>query len=81
MIDNYGHLTPDPGVLDRAFCGLCGTEMRVRRNVLGPRGFLAAISRHHTLHDVFICLHYEEAWHKHILDLRLELALGALSAD
>lgn len=74
MLSNHGHYTPDPGTVDSADCGVCGTAMTARRNVLGPRGFVMAVSGSKAWHDVFICPHYSEDWHRQIVELHTAAA-------
>lgn len=66
---NYGVYTPDPGTVETAGCGICGEVMGVTRNVLGPRGYLMAVSRSTSWHDFFICPYYRDDWHRQVSDL------------
>ena len=66
-----GYYTPDPGTVDREDCDLCGTEMKVRRNVTGPRGFAEAMAGGRgSPHDVFTCPHRTERWHEQAAELK-----------
>jgi hypothetical protein len=70
---SYGQsvYTPDPGTLpdgEDVICGVCGAVCGVKRNVNGPRGFVQAMSGGKSLHDTYICPHYElsilpSTWH------------------
>ena len=65
--------TPDPGKVEGPlFCGVCGEEMDVKRNVNGPRGSVQAMSGGKSPHDVFTCPHREEQWHEQVVALRKE---------
>jgi len=73
--EGQSRYTPDPGVVpegEKVYCGVCGDEMKEERNVLGPRGWAAAISRHYTLHDVFTCTQASTDWHRQVVALRAE---------
>jgi len=58
-----GYFTPDPGKEESMNCDVCGDNMEVQRNVMGPRGFASAMAGHKVLHDIFACPHREEGWH------------------
>ncbi len=71
--DTQDRYTPDPGKIEGPVrCGVCKTEMSVRRNVNGPRGFVQAMSSGKSLHDVFSCPHSDEEWHRQVVALRRE---------
>ena len=72
LFGNSGYLTPDPGVVQQAWCDVCGAEMLVKRNVLGPTSFAGAMGGTKHLHDSFRCLHYEEDWHEHVVKMMSE---------
>jgi hypothetical protein len=61
--DNDGLSFDDPGITKVRFCGVCGTECLVERDVNGPTSFAAAWAGHKCLHDVFRCPHYGSEWH------------------
>lgn len=66
-------MSPAPGKVEDAYCGICGYKMLVSRNVYGYASLIAAMgSKTKTLHDSFICPHYHEDWHKLMLELIFE---------
>lgn len=77
---NDGVYFPDPGTVQSAKCGICGTEMEVTRNVNGPTQFVMAVSGAKRLHDAFFCPHYKDDWHKRVSDLWGEIGIGTKSA-
>ncbi len=64
------HYFPDPGKVKEAHCGICGSEMKVSRNVLGPTCFAMAMSGHKRRHDHFYCPNIEKSWHRRIRELK-----------
>jgi hypothetical protein len=69
---------PNPGTHDvgeEICCGVCGTAMKVVRNVLGPRGFAQAMAGGKSLHDAYYCPNRGESWHKQLIAFRQEAAL------
>lgn len=69
---NNGFLFPNQGEVNKAKCGICGTQMSVRRNVNGPTSFSEAMARGAHLHDSFTCPHLMERWHTGIVNLKME---------
>ena len=72
---NNGHCFPAPGTVKAAECGVCGTEMNVRRNVLGPTSSAEAMAGRKHRHDSFACPHVAEDWHKRIDQLKFDFYL------
>ncbi|MBI3074765.1 MAG: hypothetical protein HYY92_00930 [Parcubacteria group bacterium] len=70
---NDGHAFPDPGKFETLACGVCGTLMNVKRNVLGPTSSAAALGGSKRPHDCFSCPHFNEDWHRHIVALKWEV--------
>lgn len=69
---NDGLSFGDPGAGpdgEQRWCGVCGTECVIQRNVNGPTSWAGAMAGHKRLHDVFQCPHYGSEWHN--LSLRL----------
>jgi hypothetical protein len=64
---------PDPGIEDRMFCRVCGQEMEVSRNVIGPRSSIEAMGNHKSAHDSFTCKDSHKDWHEQALAI-LEFA-------
>lgn len=70
---NNGSCNPLPGTLATANCGVCGSPMNVRRNVLGPTGLAEAMSGNKHLHDKFTCPKKTESWHIKIYRLKMKV--------
>lgn len=71
--DTQCHFTPDPGkVVGPVNCGVCGEQMKERRNVNGPRGFVMAMIGSKSLHDSFDCPFSQDEWHIQVVRLREE---------
>lgn len=83
---NDGLSFGDPGTEsddEQRWCGVCGTECVVERNVNGPTSLAAAWAGHKRLHDVFRCPHYGSEWHTVAIKLIHEMrdtASGRLRA-
>lgn len=63
---NDGLSFGDPGKgpdNEQRWCGVCGTECVVEKNVNGPTSWAGAMVGHKRLHDVFRCPHYGSEWH------------------
>ena len=60
---------PPPGTRKQCFCGVCGEEMLVTRDVNGPTNFVSAIVHASRHHDFFHCPHRDEEWHKQVKEL------------
>lgn len=60
---------PDPGTVDSMNCSICDTAMKVTRNVVGHRGYVAAMADIKECYDEFVCPHEAEKWHIHIVKL------------
>ena len=67
--NNDGYFTPDLGTVKNANCGICGKQMNVKRNVLGPTGWAEAMAKRKHRYDSFTCPYYEKDWHKKIINL------------
>lgn len=70
---NDGSCNPMPGAMKTATCGVCGLEMSVRRNVLGPTGLAEAMSGNKHLHDKFTCPNKSADWHTKIYRLKTKV--------
>jgi hypothetical protein len=63
--------TPDAGTVEGPIaCGVCGTEMEIRRNCHGARSWAAAMGGKKSHYDSFTCPHNEELWHIQVIALR-----------
>jgi len=69
---NQGWLCPEQGKMKTADCGICGSPMNVKRNVLGPTSWIESMGRGEHLHDSFTCPNFEEDWHEKIVKLKSE---------
>ncbi len=73
--DTQDYYTPDPGTHAKdvvVHCGVCGEAMTVHYDVVGPRGFVQAMSGSKSPHDAYACPRRNEDWHKQIVALRQE---------
>lgn len=70
---NDGRRNPNPGTIETAECGVCGAQMNVKRDVLGPTGLAEAMRGEKHKHDSFVCPRIEEDWHKQIYRLKMEV--------
>jgi len=68
--DTQDVFMPDPGTHEKVECGVCGTEMNVRRDIQGPTSYVMVIGGSSRKHDFFSCPHREEKWHKQVVELR-----------
>lgn len=75
---NYGYLFPEPGEIKTAECGICGVQMHVERNVLGPTSWAGAIAGKRRRHDFFKCPKAEERWHVLIHELKTEVYVSEI---
>jgi len=78
---NDGRSFPRPGELQTVKCGICGAQMEVKRNVLGPTGLVESLSRKKHWHDSFICLNIEKWWHKIIHQLKVAVYVAEINQD
>lgn len=72
LLGNGGVLTPNPGEMRTARCGICSAQMNVTRNVFGSTSWAEAIARRKHLHDRFVCPSYSRKWHERAGALMLE---------
>ena len=56
-----------PGEQEKGFCCVCGQELDVSRNVMGPTSSVEAMAGHKHLHDSFTCKNSGEKWHMQAL--------------
>jgi hypothetical protein len=74
--------TPDAGKVPEGTvikCGVCGTQMKEKRDCLGARSYAASLAGIKEKHDFFDCPHRGDDWHKQVVKLR-EGALYSFSA-
>ena len=65
----YDMIMPEPGKVDSWNCQVCGTEAKVRRNVLGVTNWASAMAKKKYMHDAFTCPHVGQIWHTNALRL------------
>ncbi|MEK7076174.1 MAG: hypothetical protein AAB941_00720 [Patescibacteria group bacterium] len=70
---NGGHCYPAPGTVKTVKCGVCGTQMKVKRNVLGCTSWAESMGGGKHLHDRFKCPNLNEDWHKRIYRLKMDV--------
>ena len=70
---NDGRFNPAPGTRVTVKCGVCGVQMNVRRNVLGPTSSTEAMAGKSHRHDRFTCPYLDENWHKEIYRLKTDV--------
>jgi hypothetical protein len=80
--------SPEAGTVDKMYCRVCGEEMDVQRNVMGPTGFAEAMSVAHGmskghLHDSFHCKYAQENWHSQarVLKQKIEKEPSKIISD
>jgi len=61
----------DPGKVKFAHCGICGSKMKVDRNVLGSSDVAMLLYGRKRRHDYFYCPNILEKWHKRIYALKV----------
>jgi hypothetical protein len=64
---------PDPNLIDKCFCGVCGDEMDVERNRKPSGGFAGAMAGHNRYYDRFWCKNMNNGWHVQARDLMREI--------
>ncbi|MBI2024812.1 MAG: hypothetical protein HYT03_01855 [Candidatus Harrisonbacteria bacterium] len=68
---NVGRCFPEPGTIKKVNCGVCGAQMKVRRNVLGPTSWAMTVVGMKRRHDSFTCPRISEDWHERIVHLKM----------
>ena len=76
---NNGYSFPKPGTVKKMICGVCGTPMKVKRNVLGPTGWAMAAAGRKCKHDSFACPHVKKDWHQRIHNLKIDVYLAEIN--
>lgn len=80
-LGNGGCCFPNPGTVKKVNCGVCGTQMNVKRNVLGSTSFASSMAGIKRRHDRFICPFLNEDWHRGILNLKAEIYIAEMNKD
>ena len=70
---NGGRCYPAPRKVKTAKCGVCNSQMNVKRNVLGTTSWVESMAREKHRHDCFICPNINENWHKRIYRLKMDV--------
>lgn len=59
----------EPGSVTSMRCAVCGRALMAERDHVGPTSTAEAMSGHKRQHDLFLCPHTEEPWHREALAL------------
>ena len=59
-------------VLGPCFCGVCKTEMIMKRGCYGPRSFSSAMGGFKSYYDSFTCPDRDKNWHRQVVAIRDE---------
>ncbi len=78
-LGNSGYCFPKPGTVKKVKCGVCGMNMDVERNVLGPTSFAGAMAGAKHRHDSFRCPFVETSWHQGIVNLKAEIYIAEMN--
>lgn len=78
---NPGYCFPKPGKTETAKCGVCGIDMSVKRNVLGPTSMAESMGHGKHRHDSFRCSNLDKDWHKRIHRLKTDVYLEEIDRD
>lgn len=76
---NDGRSFPKPGTTEKIQCGICGAQMKVRRNVLGPTNFVEALAGRKHRHDSFTCPNIDRRWHQRICQLKIDVYVAEIT--
>jgi hypothetical protein len=71
MLKNYDFFSTEPGSSEELNCSVCGTKCDIERNIYGPSGWIAAMGKVSSYHDIFTCPHAGKEWHEQALKLVL----------
>ena len=78
---NVGRCCPAPGTVEMAKCGICGIEMNVERNVLGPTSWAESMAGRKHRHDSFRCPNLGKDWHRRIYRLKTDVYLEEIDSN
>ena len=76
---NGGRCYPAPGTVKTVECGVCGTQMKVKRNVLSATSWVESMWHGKHRHDRFTCPHIIQNWHKRIYRLKTDVYLEEIN--
>jgi hypothetical protein len=68
--EGWDHFILDLGVAEAKYCKVCGEETEGVRNIPGIPGYINLMCGLAEDHDLFICKHRNEAWHRQALELQ-----------
>lgn len=69
---NDGCCNSAPGTVKTAKCGICGSQMNVKRNVLDATSSIEKMCHSKHRHDSFTCPNINKSWHEKIVNLKYE---------
>jgi hypothetical protein len=67
----WDHFILDPGEAEAMSCRVCGEVTEVVRNIPRRPGYISFLGGMAADHDLFLCRHRDEAWHRQALDLMM----------
>ncbi len=69
----YDNFYEKPGEVQEQTCQVCGSLCEVKREQMGPTGWVEAMAKRTHLHDYFHCPHSGKEWHERALKIVLAI--------
>jgi hypothetical protein len=73
MMKGYDVFFENPGEVQERSCQVCGSICEVKRDQMGPTGWIEALGKRAHLHDYFSCPHSGQKWHEQALEIVLAM--------